>query len=112
MHLKLVSLALAVLSLAACSGEEAPKSPASEVRAAGAVATTQLLEAGCAGCVFGMEGAKGCELAVKLDGKPYRVSGIEMPGHESGLCEHAVPADIAGKLEGDVFVATSFTLKP
>ena len=29
------------------------------------------VEAGCATCIFNMEGVKGCKLAVRIDGKPY-----------------------------------------
>ena len=67
---------------------------------------------GCGSCVFGMEGVEDCVLAVRIDGKAYLVSGVEMPGHESGLCDHSRMASFDGKLDGDTFVARSFTLKP
>jgi hypothetical protein len=35
---------------------------------------SQIVEASCGQCQFGMEG-HGCELAVRIDGKPYFVDG-------------------------------------
>jgi len=70
-----------------------------------------VLEAGCAGCIFNMEGAEGCELAVKIDDKPYLVSGIEVDTHGSGMCDSALKATVSGKVQGDKFVATEFELK-
>ena len=102
------------LLLAACAKHETAAAPNSKpaVAAASAPAGAQTLEVGCAGCVFHMPGAEGCQLAAKVDGKTYLVTGVEMPGHESGLCDRSREADVAGKIEGDTFVASSFTLKP
>jgi len=104
------SILFAILcpGFAAC-GEKTATAPAATTAAAPA---SQTLEVGCAGCVFHMPGAEGCQLAVKVDGQPYLVSGVEMPGHETGLCDRSRQADLKGKLEGDRFVATSFALKP
>ncbi len=77
----------------------------------GSQATTMTVDAGCAGCIFEMEGAEGCQLAVKVDGKPYLVSGSDVDAHESGLCDSVKKAVVAGKVEGDKFVATSFELQ-
>lgn len=84
------------------------------VRAASAVDSTnaQTLEVGCAGCVFNMPGADGCQLAVKIGDKIHLVSGVEMPGHESGLCDHSRMASVNGQLDGERFVATALELKP
>lgn len=108
----------AAFLLASCSGHDqsshsiasaaSPAAPSSSPVATAA----QTLEAGCATCVFGMEDVKGCQLAVKLDDKPYLVSGVEMPGHESGLCDHSRTAELTGHLDGERFIATSFALKP
>jgi hypothetical protein len=87
-------------------------SEAHPATAPAAVAGAQTLEVGCGACVFHMPGVDGCPLAVEVDGKHYLVSGVEMPGHESGLCDHARTADLTGRLEGEQFVATSFSLKP
>ncbi len=70
------------------------------------------VEAGCASCIFNMEGVRGCKLAVKIDGKPYLVTGADVDAHGAGLCSSAKKAKVVGKIEGDKFVATSFELQP
>lgn len=111
-------IASAVFVLTSCSGEDytshaSAASPAGDPSAPTlAQPAAQDLETGCGNCVFGMDGVQGCQLAVKLDGKPYLVSGVEMPDHESGLCDHSRMAAITGQVEGERFVATSFALKP
>ncbi len=72
----------------------------------------RIVEAGCAGCMFKMEGASGCELAVRIDGKPYLVTGAGVDAHGAGLCSSAKGAKVVGEIEGDKFVATSFELQP
>jgi len=64
---------------------------------------------GCSMCVFHMDGATKCELAVKLDGKAYLVNGAKVGGHE--WCDRPLNAVVAGSVENDRFVATSVTLK-
>jgi hypothetical protein len=49
---------------------------------------SQIVEAACGQCQFEMEGY-GCELAVRIDGKPYFVDGtplIPMVMHMMVLC--------------------------
>ena len=72
----------------------------------------QTVEAGCGSCIFNMQGVEGCELAVRIDGKPYLVTGADVDAHGSGLCRAAKEAKAVGKIEGDKFVATSFELQP
>ena len=60
---------------------------------------------------------RGCKLAVKIDGKPYLVTGTEIDDHgdahdPAGLCVIAREALVSGKVEGEKFVATSFELQP
>jgi len=79
--------------------------------------STQTVKAGCALCIYEMEGVSGCELAVKVDGKAHLVSGIEMDdlgdAHaEDGLCSMERQVKAAGKVEGDRFVATKIELLP
>ncbi len=73
--------------------------------------SAQVVEAACASCIYKMDGVEDCELAVKIDGTPYLVSGIEFDTHEAGLCEAAQSAEIRGEIEGDRFVATGFELE-
>ena len=74
--------------------------------------TARTVEAGCATCIFNMEGVKGCKLAVRIDGKPYLVTGADVDAHGEGLCRSAKEAKVVGQIEGDKFVATSFELQP
>ncbi len=70
------------------------------------------VEAGCATCIFNMEGVSGGKLAVRIDGKPYLVTGADVDAHGAGLCSSAKRAKVVGEIEGDKFVATSFELQP
>lgn len=112
----LFAIAATSLLIAACGEKSSKAAPSVSATPTGtsvaSAAGFQTLEAGCAGCVFHMPGAEGCQLAVKIDGKPYLVTGFEMPGHESGLCDRSRMAEIKGQVEGDQFVAKSFALKP
>ena len=126
----LLLLLAGAASLASCSGDEpaAGNAPAGDAPAAadapaanppanvpsGAVLASNTVEAevACAACVYKMEGVTGCQLAATVDGKQMLVTGVPQPGHDSGLCEHGKMATLSGKVEGDKFVATSYTLKP
>lgn len=113
-------LMLPVLALAACSGDEpapaaqAPAAAAAGSSTAGAVAATNAgtVEVACASCVYKMDGVSGCHLATMVDGKPMLVTGVPTPGHDSGLCEGAKQASMAGQVVDGQYVATSFALKP
>ena len=81
--------------------------------------TTQRMTvvAGCANCIFDMPGAKGCKLAVKIDGTAYLVTGSNIDDHgdahaSDGLCNASRNAVVEGRIDGDRFVATHFALKP
>jgi len=71
----------------------------------------RIVEAGCATCIFNMEGVTGCKLAVKIDGKAHLVSGADVDAHGAGLCRAAKEAKVVGEIEGGKFVATSFELQ-
>ena len=68
--------------------------------------TVRSVEAGCARCIYKMDGAKGCHAAVMVDGKARLVSGENVEAHAEGLCGSAKPARVAGHVEGDGFVST------
>ena len=75
-----------------------------------------VVEAACGQCQFGLPG-KGCDLAVRIDGKPYFVHGTEIDDHgdahsDDGLCNAVREARVQGRLENRRFVATSFELLP
>lgn len=76
----------------------------------------QIVEASCGQCQFGMK-AKGCDLAVRIDGKTYFVDGTAIDQHgdahaEDGFCSAIRKAEVVGVIVGDRFKATSFKLLP
>lgn len=80
--------------------------------------TDQMLiaEASCGQCQFKMEG-KGCNLAVRIKGKPYFVDGTKIDDHgdahaKDGFCQKIRKAEIKGTLVNNRFVATYFKLLP
>jgi len=74
----------------------------------------QLVEASCGQCQFGLHG-KGCNLAVRIDGKAYFVDGTRIDDHgdahaSDGFCEAIRKAEVQGEVVGDRFHATYFKL--
>ena len=90
---------------------EAAKADKVCAKCSGASPSMKVVLAGCGKCQFKMPGVRGCKLAVKVDGKAYLVSGSDVSAHSAGLCDATKNAEVAGKVDGDTFVATSFTLK-
>lgn len=77
----------------------------------------QVVEASCGQCNFGMKDKKGCDLAVKIDGKPYFVDGTNLDDHgdahsEDGFCSKVRSAEVTGEVKDNRFVASSFKLLP
>lgn len=77
---------------------------------------TQIVEASCGQCQFGMK-AKGCDLAVRIDGKSYFVDGTSLDQHgdahaEDGFCSAIRKAEVTGAVVDNRFKATSFKLLP
>lgn len=77
---------------------------------------TQIVEASCGQCQFGMEG-HGCELAVRINGKSYFVDGTSLDEHgdahaADGFCSAVRKAEVSGKLVNNRFVVTYFRLLP
>jgi hypothetical protein len=78
---------------------------------------TQTVEAACGQCQFGMKGKGGCDLAVRIDGKPYFVEGTDINKHgdahaADGFCSAIRKAEVVGEIKNDKFVASSFNLLP
>ncbi|MBA9072853.1 hypothetical protein GGR22_000979 [Flavobacterium gossypii] len=76
----------------------------------------QIVEASCGQCQFGMKG-HGCDLAVRIDGKPYFVDGTGIDDHGDshagdGFCSKIRKAEVVGEVKNNRFVATSFKLLP
>ncbi len=74
----------------------------------------QIVEASCGQCQFQMAG-KGCDLAVKINGKSYFVDGTSIDDHgdahaKDGFCESVRKAKVQGKIVNNRFVATYFKI--
>ena len=74
----------------------------------------QIVETACGECQFGMKD-KGCNLAVRIEGKDYFVDGTTIDEHcdahaKDGFCNAIRKASVTGKVENNRFKATSFTL--
>ena len=74
------------------------------------------VEASCGECQFHMAG-KGCELAVRIDGKSYFVDGTKIDDHgdahgKDGFCEAIRKAEVQGEIVNNRFKATYFRLIP
>lgn len=82
-----------------------------------AQAKTQLVDAACGQCQFAMKGKKGCDLAVRINGKSYFVEGSKIDDHgdahaTDGMCSAIRKAKVSGTIVSEKFAATSFVLIP
>jgi hypothetical protein len=73
-------------------------------------------EASCGQCKFGLKG-KGCDLAVRIDGKAYFVDGTKIDEHgdahaSDGFCEAIRKAEIQGEVVNNRYKITYFKLLP
>ena len=73
-----------------------------------------VVEASCGECQFKMEG-KGCELAVRINGRSYFVDGTSIDDHgdahgKEGFCEAIRKAEVQGEIVNNRFKATYFKL--
>ena len=78
---------------------------------------TQIVEASCGQCKFGMKDKKGCDLAVRIDGKSYFVEGTDINKHgdahaEDGFCSAIRQAEVIGEVKDNKFVVSHFKLLP
>lgn len=76
----------------------------------------QIIEVSCGECQFEMKG-KGCDLAIRIDGKSYFADGIKIDDYgdahaKDGFCEAIRKAKVTGKIINNRFLVTSFTLLP
>jgi len=74
----------------------------------------KIVEASCGECQFKLEG-KGCDLAVRIDGKAYFVDGTTIDQHgdahaKDGFCEAIRKAEVQGEIVNNRFKATYFKL--
>jgi hypothetical protein len=76
-----------------------------------------VVDASCGQCNYGMKDAKGCDLAVKIDGKSYWVDGKTIhdlgdPHGAGGLCTTNRQAEVMGEIIDGRFKASAFKLLP
>src|SRR6187200_1344345 len=74
----------------------------------------QVVETACGECQFKLAG-KGCDLAVRIDGKAYFVDGTDIDSHgdahaEDGFCKAGRKAEVQGNLANNRFKVTYFNL--
>ncbi|TCD21067.1 hypothetical protein EZ456_19230 [Pedobacter psychrodurus] len=80
------------------------------------VITKQTVDIACGECQFKMKG-KDCELAVKIDGKPYFVDGKNIDDFgdahgEHGFCNAVSKAEVTGEIVNNRFKAKEIKLLP
>lgn len=76
--------------------------------------TKQTVEIACGECQFKMKG-KNCDLAIRIDGKPYFVDGKGIDdfgdAHDQhGFCNAISKAEVTGKIVNNRFKATDIRL--
>ena len=74
------------------------------------------VDASCGQCQLGLKG-KGCNLAVRMDGKAYFVDGSDIDSHgdahaSDGFCNKIRKAEVQGEVVNDRFKASYFHLLP
>ena len=74
----------------------------------------QIVETACGECQFKLSG-KGCDLAVRIDGKSYFVDGTDIDSHgdahaKDGFCNAVRKAEVQGEIVNDRFKVTYFKL--
>ena len=77
----------------------------------------QIVVVACWQCQFKMKDKKGCDLAVRVDGKSYfvEVTKIDDRGDahaKDGFCSAVREAEVIGEVKGDKFVVSYFKLLP
>lgn len=75
-----------------------------------------VVEVSCGQCKFNMQGS-GCELAVRIDGKPYFVDNTKIDEHgdahaKNGFCESIRKAEVQGKIIDNRYKVSYFKLLP
>ncbi len=76
---------------------------------------TYSVEASCGQCNFALPG-KGCDLAIRIDGKAYYVTGTDIDDHgdahaHDGFCEAIKMAEVQGEMINDKFNVSYFKLQ-
>ncbi|MBL4593110.1 MAG: hypothetical protein JKX68_04745 [Flavobacteriales bacterium] len=80
-------------------------------------ASVQIVEASCGQCNFGLTDQEGCDLAVKINGKAYWVTGTDIDKHgdshsAGGFCLAVRKAEVIGEIVDGKFNVSYFKLLP
>jgi hypothetical protein len=107
---------LLILMFSSISMLAAAQSPAKKRAQPDTTQPLQIVEASCGQCKFGLPG-KGCNLAVRINGKAYFVDGSNIDDHgdahaADGFCEAIRPAQVQGTVVNNRFKATYFKVLP
>lgn len=76
----------------------------------------QVVEISCGQCQFGIAAPMGCDLAIRLDGQPYFIDGVNIDdfgdAHDknTGFCNVIRKANVVGVLEDGRFKASTIEL--
>jgi Family of unknown function (DUF6370) len=75
----------------------------------------QIVEASCGQCQFKLKTQKGCDLAIRINGKAYFVDGSEIDSHgdahaSDGFCEAIRKAEVQGEIVNNRYKVTYFKL--
>jgi hypothetical protein len=75
------------------------------------------VETSCGQCNFGLKDKRGCDLAVRIDGKAYFVEGTKIDEHgdahaADGFCETIRKAEVQGEVKDGKYKVTYFKLLP
>ncbi|MCB2409096.1 DUF6370 family protein [Hymenobacter lucidus] len=110
-------LLLLILSVTAAYSAQAQSAPTAAKPAAPASTDAPgVVEASCGQCRLGLPG-KGCDLAVRIDGRAYFVDGTSIDEHgdahaADGFCQAIRQAQVRGAVVDGRFKATYFRLVP
>ena len=77
----------------------------------------QIVEVACGQSQLKMKQKKGCDLAIRIDGKSYFVEGTKIDDHgdayaNDGFCNAVRKAEVIGDVKSDKFVVSYFKLLP
>lgn len=107
---------LLILGSVFCFSSTYAQSSQSKVSVMDSTKPVLVVEAACGECKFGLKG-KGCNLAIRTQGKAYFVDGTRIDDHgdahaDDGFCEKIRQAEVQGRIVGDRFKVSYFKLLP
>ena len=102
-------ICISLIAITATAQNRADKAPAQNI-----AADLQTVEASCGQCNFNLPG-KGCNLAIRIEGKAYFVDGTNIDDHgdshaADGFCEVVRKASVKGTIVENRFNAEYFQL--